>query len=137
MNAITNIKFTELGIQIFKAFGKGTGHLITHNQLNSYSNKKQAEGGIIVDEEQLHGMISDPTRKNMTVERNEMTEITEEQPDNETINEDEFVFCCPEMGCTRKFLTFMGMERHTLLGKHKLDLQMESSYDKIKIKWSS
>ena len=68
MNAVTNIKFTELGIQVFKAFGNGTGHLITNNQLNSYSNKKQAEGGINVDEDfsqpkQLHGMISDPTRK--------------------------------------------------------------------------
>ena len=83
--------------------------------------------GIIVDEDfskpkQLHGMISDPTRKNMTVERNKMTEITEEQPNNETSNEEEFVFCCPDVGCTRKFLTFMGMERPTLLGKHKLAL---------------
>ena len=142
VNAITNIKFTEVGIQVFKAFGIGAGHLITNNQLNLYSNKKQAEGGIIVDEDfckpkQVHGMISDPTRKNMAVERNEMTEITDEQPDNDASNADEFVFCCPEMGCTRKFLTFMGMERHTLLGKHKLALQKESSYDKIKIKWSN
>ena len=73
----------------------------------------------------------------MTFERNEMTEITEEQPDNDTSNADEFVLFCPEMGCTRKFLTFMGMERHTLLCKHKLALQKESSYDKIKIIRSS
>ena len=44
VNAITNIKFTELGIQVFKAFVNGTGHLITNYQLNSYSNKKQADG---------------------------------------------------------------------------------------------
>ena len=31
----------------------------------------------------------------------------------------------------------MCMERHTLLCKHKLALQKESSYDKIKIKWLS
>ena len=80
--------------------------MITNNQLSSYSDKKQAEGGLIVDEDfskpkQLHGMISDPTRKNMTVERNEMTEITEEQPDNGTSNADEFVLFRPEMGCTK------------------------------------
>ena len=41
VNAITNLKFTELGIQVFKAFGVGTGQLITNNQLISYSYKKK------------------------------------------------------------------------------------------------
>ena len=40
------------------------------------------------------------------------------------------------MGCTRKFMSFRGIEKHMLIGKHRLALQKESSYDKIKTKWS-
>ena len=63
----------------------------------------------------------------------EPQEVAEELPDNS--NSNNFVFCCPELGCTRKFLTFRGMEKHVLVGKHKLALQKESTYDKIKVKW--
>ena len=33
-------------------------------------------------------------------------------------------------------MSFRGMEKHMLIGKHRLALQKESPYDKIKTKWS-
>lgn len=151
VNAVTNISFTDSGIRVYKAFGIGSGQFIPNEQLILYSKEKQEEGGLVVDEDflkpkRVHGIISKPktepimTTPNIVVAENETTDelhVPSVAGETEDDSVRDSAFCCPEMECTKRFMTYKGMDKHVLIGKHNLALQKESSYDKIRTKWSN
>ncbi|CAC5413760.1 unnamed protein product [Mytilus coruscus] len=49
---------------------------------------------------------------------------------------DQMLFYCTVVGCVKRFATLNGLENHLLIGRHFLQLQRETIYDKIRHQWA-
>ncbi|CAC5395363.1 unnamed protein product [Mytilus coruscus] len=143
INSYNDVKISEQGLILRKAYGIGKGHLISFNEMTELANNKLTEhrSGCIVHE--AFNVPSTSTGKNKTVAKNNSNDTLGEAcpvENTESIHQDETntaVFFCPEVGCVRKFITYKGMENHVLCGKHTLQLEKKTTYDKIREQWAS
>ncbi|CAC5424676.1 unnamed protein product [Mytilus coruscus] len=113
------------------------------NEMTELANNKLTEhrSGCIVHE--AFKVPSTSTGKIKTVAKNNSNDTLGEAcpvENTESIHQDETntaLFFCPEVGCVRKFITYKGMENHVLCGKHTLQLEKKTTYDKIREQWAS
>ncbi|CAG2218847.1 unnamed protein product [Mytilus edulis] len=141
INSYNDVQVSEQGLVLRKAYGIGTGNLISFNEMAELSNNKLIEhrSGCIVHE--AFKVPSTPAGNIKTVAKNEGNEtVTCPENDTESLHQNgtnDALFFCPEVGCIRKFITYKGMENHVLCGKHSLQLEKKTTYDIIREQWAS
>ncbi|XP_062590554.1 uncharacterized protein LOC134252133 [Saccostrea cucullata] len=150
VNDYSYVGFQRDGIILKKAYNIGKGQFISYETLDklAYGKQKYHESGCTIISGfslplRLTGKI-EGRQKSMNQELfSETTNIQEavNNSPNCIVKEEEHVdsfpttFHCTVEGCVRKFATFKGLENHLLIGKHSLQLQKETTFDKIKHQW--
>lgn len=145
VNSVNHLAFENGGIRVWRMYKIGAGKLITADQVKTYCSQKQFQGGLKILEEftvpsVAFGSITHKEHNPIGTLEGVPESVMRTSNNNDEQSEDEEevadIFSCPEVGCSRVFKTYRGLESHILLGKHVLNLQKESTYDQIRRKWA-
>ena len=128
VSLLSNIEFSEEGIRVWRAYGVGTGKLISQIPEDPLSNRlpslvvRQAHPGSFSSgvKRRAHGAHPSGIRST-----DDKTETEEEHSASR-----EALFTCPEEGCTQTFLRHSSMMQHLDCGTHKRALENETLFDK-------
>ena len=128
VSLLSNIEFSEEGIRVWRAYGVGTGKLISQIPEAPLSNRlpslvvRQAHPSSFSSgvKRRAHGAHPSGIRST-----DDKTETEEEHSASR-----EALFTCPEEGCTQTFLRHSSMMQHLDCGTHKRTLENERLFDK-------
>ena len=128
VSLLSNIEFSEEGIRVWRAYGVGTGKLISQIPEAPLSNRlpslvvRQAHPSSFSSgvKRRAHGAHPSGIRST-----DDKTETEEEHSASR-----EALFTCPEEGCTQTFLRHSSMMQHLDCGTHKRALENETLFDK-------
>ena len=128
VSLLSNIEFTEEGIRVWRAYGVGTGKLISQIPEASLSNRlpslvvRQAHPSSFSSgvKRRAHGAHPSGIRST-----DDKTETEEEHSASRGA-----LFTSPEEGCTQTFLRHSSMMQHLDCGTHKRALENETLFDK-------
>ena len=128
VSLLSNIEFSEEGIRVWRAYGVGTGKLISQIPEAPLSNRlpslvvRQAHPGSFSSGVKRRAHGTHPSGIRSTDDKTE-TEV-------EHLASREALFTCPEEGCTQTFLRHSSMMQHLDCGTHKRALENETLFDK-------
>ncbi|CAC5377179.1 unnamed protein product [Mytilus coruscus] len=136
ISKISNIELREQQIIAFKAYEVGSGNVVSEEQIKKICPSPLSSTEIVVLADFVvpkkeTGSISYKAQD--LVPDNVNVELPVES--SETIQPSSNVFSCIEPCSLRVFQTYSGLESHTILGNHQINLNQCSAYDTIKIKW--
>ena len=128
VSLLSNIEFSEEGIRVWRAYGVGTGKLMSQIPEAPLSNMlpslvvRQAHPSSFSSgvKRRAHGVHLSGIRST-----DDKTETEEEHSASR-----EALFTCPEEGCTQTFLRHSSMMQHLDCGTHKRALENETLFDK-------
>lgn len=114
ISVLNNFQFEESGIRVWKAYNIGSGRFIPYSDLTVAS---QGDTGLSVI--QPFG----PATQRGSV--------------GESIRHKSDIYSCQETGCVLTFKTRADAENHMDTGKHRLEVECESMYDRVRRKWAA
>ena len=120
VSLLSNIEFSEEGIRPWRAYGVGTGKLISQIPEAPLSNRLPF---LVVCQAHPSSFLSGV--KSGIRGTDDKTETEEEHSALR-----EALFTCPEEGCTQTFLRHSSMMQHLDCGTHKRALENETLFDK-------
>ena len=127
VSLLSNIEFSEEGIRAWRAYGVGTGKLISQIPEAPLSNRLPS---LVVCQAHPSSFSSGVKRRAYGAHpsgirgTDEKTETEEEHSASY-----EALFTCPEEGCTQTFLRHSSMMQHLDCGTHKRALENETLFD--------
>ena len=125
---LSNIEFSEEGIHVWRAYGVGTGKLISQIPEAPLSNRLPS---LVVRQAHLRSFSSGVKRR---AHGAHLSGIRSADDNIETEEEHsasrEALFTCPEERCTQTFLRHSSMMQHLDCGTHKRALENETLFDK-------
>ncbi|KAL9974162.1 hypothetical protein ACROYT_G011171 [Oculina patagonica] len=113
ISVLNNFQYDECGIRVWKAYNIGPGRLITYNDFGA---ALQGDTGLKVIE-----TFGQPTQKGNV---------------GESVRQKFDIYSCQETGCVMTFKTQAEADDHMDTGKHRLDVDRESTYDRIRRRWA-
>ena len=125
---LSNIEFSEEGIRVWRAYGVGTGKLISQIPEAPLSNRLPS---LVVRQAQPSSFSSGVKRRAHGAHPSGIRS-TDDKTDTEVEHSAsrEALFTCPEEGCTQTFLRHSSMMQHLDCGTHKRALKNETLFDK-------
>ena len=111
ISVLNNFQFEESGIQVWKAYNIGPGR---YSDLTVAS---QGDTGLSVIQP-----FGPATQKGSV---------------GESIRHKSEIYSCQETGCVLTFKTRADAESHMDTGKHRLEVERESMYDRVRRKWAA
>ena len=113
ISVLNNFQYEECGIRVWKAYNIGPGRLILNSDLGVPS---QGDTGLRVikpfGQARQRGSVG------------------------ESIRHKSEIYSCLETGCVLTFKTQAEAENHMDTGKHRLEVDCESMYDRVRRKWA-
>ena len=135
VSTLSNIEFSKEGIRVWRAYGVGTGRLMSAQK----SEAPSSDGLPSIVVLQAHPSSFSPAvkRRANTVHPSD-TRTTKDQveTDEEPSTSGEALFQCPEEGCTKTFLRHSSMMQHLDCGKHQRTLECETVFDKAALEYA-
>ena len=113
ISVLNNFQYEECGIQVWKAYNIGPGHLIPYSDLVVPS---QGDTGLRVIKP--------------------FGQVTQRGSVVKSIRPKSEIYSCQETGCVLIFKTQAEAENHMDTGKHRLEVDCESMYDRVRRKWA-
>jgi len=113
ISVLNNFQYEESGIRVWKAYNIGPGRLIPYSDL------------IAVPQEETNLRVIQP-----------FGQATPRGRVGESIRHKSDIYCCQETGCVLTFKTQLEADDHMDAGKHRLEVDCESMYDRIRRKWA-
>ncbi|XP_052062189.1 uncharacterized protein LOC127702135 isoform X1 [Mytilus californianus] len=149
INDFNELQVEEDGILLRKAYNIGKGKFIPNASLDQMGFGKQQEnesGCVVISGFDLPVNITGKIKTHKTVPTVNLLEGPETEIENDedlsrlsschSESSDQMLFYCTVVGCVKRFATLNGLENHLLIGKHFLQLQRETTYDKIRHQWA-
>ena len=125
VSQVSNVKYSDDGIRIWKAYKIGPGKLLPSKDLQLPIESQIPSLSVIKTSD---GQFTPIKSKN---QKPRETVATEEPPSAQSeAGEPNALFSCPEEGCTMTFLRHSSLEQHLDCGKHKFALERETIFDK-------
>ena len=113
ISALNNFQYEEYGIRMWKSYHIGPGRLISYSELGVAS---QGDTGLRVIQP--------------------FGQATQKGSVGENIRQRSDIYSCQEAGCVLTFKTQAEADNHMDTGKHRLEEDCESTYDRIRRKWA-
>ncbi|XP_062593805.1 uncharacterized protein LOC134255297, partial [Saccostrea cucullata] len=139
VNNYSSITYQEDGMIVRKAYNIGRGLLMSNLDIRKFTSSKHEEhtSGCLILEPFITPAMQKGEIRTKSKENSDGLEISGNNAERETA-EDAAValFYCPEVGCTKKYSTYRGLETHLLCGKHQMKLDKKSTFDQIKLQWA-
>ena len=111
---LNNFQFEGSSIQVWKAYNIGPGRFIPYSNLTVAS---QGDTGLSVIQP--------------------FGQATQKGSVGESIRHKSEIYSCQETGCVLTFKTRADAENHLDTGKHRLEVECESMYDRVRMKWAT
>ena len=114
ISVLNNFQYEELGIRVWKAYDVGPGRLIPYSGLGV---RPQGDTGLRV----MKPFSQAPHRGSL----------------GESVRHQFEIYSCQETGCVLTFKTQAEADNHMDTGKHRLEVDCESTYDRVRRKWAA
>ena len=113
ISLLNNFKYEENGIRAWKAYSIGPGRFIPFDDL-----RVAAQGATQLSTIKSFGQVS---------EKGEVGEHVRQKSE---------IYSCQETGCILTFKTQAEADEHMDTGRHKIEVECESTYDRIRRRWA-
>jgi hypothetical protein len=125
VSQVSNVKYSDDGIRIWKAYKIGPGKLLPSKDLQLPTESQIPSLSVSETSDSQFTPIKSKTPKSA-----EAVGIEETPSASSEAKEPKALFSCPEEGCTMTFLRHSSLEQHLDCGKHKFALERETIFDK-------
>ena len=135
VSLLSNVRYEDDGIRVWRAYGIGCGKLIKVNYPSSSELPTLA-----AIETHANVFTSIKPRRKLVREQVSADQVdrntTPASDESDLTGPQEAVFACPEEGCTRTFIRHSSVQRHLDCGKHDRALERETLVDRAAIAYA-
>ena len=135
VSLLNNVRYEDDGIRVWKAYGIGSGKLITLQ----YPSTSELP---TLTATHTHTSMFASVKPRRTTQHLPREGASDNQVDQDTHTKGNFtstqeaVFTCPEEGCTSTFLRHSSLQRHLDCGKHQRTLEHETLLDRAAVAYA-
>lgn len=136
---INNIAYSEEGMQVWRAFGVGSGKFLPWEKFFQQQHVNVPQLSKIADNASSNVSFATVKARRCAKQQQEneddsstvsTVETDSDGVDCDTDHEESKLFFCPEEGCVKSYQRYFSLQRHLDCGKHKYALEHETLYDK-------
>jgi hypothetical protein len=140
VSLVNNIQFSEMGMQVWRAYNIGPGKLIKWGKFDvpnpeEVPNVKLNTSGVDSKATFVSIKSRKADSKPLLLQKQDQTKNIEDGPCDLSFSQ--HLFACPEEGCVKSYQRYSSLQKHLDCGKHKRALESETLFDRAILGYAS